>query len=160
MGHFPAILKPFEQPQTIAYHRRCPPKNRPVSFPRWGVFIFSCDVHCCDGNRKYLSESYIKARSILITMLKSAWKSVDKELRYSKISSKILSMLNFLLQHIACDFEASQRLWNTPWQVCSIAACGPGLLPIARATRCNAIHLRWCVPNVLRCLKIACDVLR
>ena len=31
---------------------------------------------------------------------------------------------------------------------------------IARATRCDAAHLRWWVQNELRCLKIACDVLR
>ena len=40
--------------------------------------------------------------------------------------SKILSMLNFLSQHIACDFEPSQLLWNVPSQLCSIVACGPG----------------------------------
>ena len=34
------------------------------------------------------------------------------------------------------------------------------LLTIARATRCDAAHLRWCVQKGLRCLKIACDVLR
>ena len=31
---------------------------------------------------------------------------------------------------------------------------------IARATRCDAAHLRWWVPNELRYLKFACDVLR
>ena len=36
-------------------------------------------------------------------------------------------MLNFLSQHIACEFEGLQHLWSTPLQVCSIAACGPGL---------------------------------
>ena len=30
----------------------------------------------------------------------------------------------------------------------------------ARATRCDAAHLRWCVQKGLRCLKIAFDVLR
>ena len=22
----------------------------PVSYPRWSIFVFSCDAHCCDGN--------------------------------------------------------------------------------------------------------------
>ena len=33
-------------------------------------------------------------------------------------------MLESALQHIACNFEASQGLWNLPSCVCSIAACG------------------------------------
>ena len=33
-------------------------------------------------------------------------------------------------------------------------------LVLARATRCDAAHLRWCFIKGLRCLKIACDVLR
>ena len=33
-------------------------------------------------------------------------------------------MLESASQAIAGDFAASQELWNTPSQVCSIAACG------------------------------------
>ena len=36
-------------------------------------------------------------------------------------------MFNFLSQHISCDYEASQPLFNAASQVCSIASCGPGL---------------------------------
>ena len=31
---------------------------------------------------------------------------------------------------------------------------------IAWATRCDAAHLQLCIPMVLQCLKIACNVLR
>ena len=49
--------------------------------------------------------------------------------------------------------------WNiTPHPV--VEDEGPGEEIIARATRCDAAHLRLWVPNELRCLKIACDVLR
>ena len=61
-----------------------------------------------------------------ITMLKTVWKSDRKYLRYSKIGTKILTMFNFLLQHIAHDFEASQPLLNATSYVSSIAACGLG----------------------------------
>ena len=37
-------------------------------------------------------------------------------------------MFNFLSQHIAHDFEASQSLLDAPSQVCSIASCGPGYM--------------------------------
>ena len=78
-----------------------------------------------------------------------------------QIGSKILCMLNFLSQHIACDFKASQRLWNTPSQVCSIAACGPGyILPRAHAamlytcdgtlnTSCDALELHAMYCNAI-----------
>ena len=33
-------------------------------------------------------------------------------------------MLENVLQGIPCDFKASQGLWTTPSQVCSIASCG------------------------------------
>ena len=38
-------------------------------------------------------------------------------------------MLENASQAIAGDFAASQELWNTPSQVCSIAACGWALSP-------------------------------
>ena len=34
------------------------------------------------------------------------------------------------------------------------------MVPIGPATRCDAVHSRWDVPNLLRYIKIACDVLR
>ena len=37
-------------------------------------------------------------------------------------------MFNFLSQHIARDFEASQPLLDAPSQVCSIASCGLGYM--------------------------------
>ena len=40
-------------------------------------------------------------------------------------------MLENASQHIACDFDVSQEFWNTPSQVCSIAACGWAYRPIA-----------------------------
>ena len=43
---------------------------------------------------------------------------------YSKIGSKILNMLGFISQSIACDFLALHEFSNTSSQVCSIAACG------------------------------------
>ena len=33
-------------------------------------------------------------------------------------------MLENASQHIACDFDVSQQLWNVPSRACSIAACG------------------------------------
>ena len=61
-----------------------------------------------------------------ILMLLTVCQSHNKRLRYSKIRTKILSMFNFLSQHIACDFETSQPLFNAASQVCSIASCGLG----------------------------------
>ena len=85
----------------------------------------------------------MKAHQIPIKMLKVVWNSNNKYLRYSKIGTKILSMLNFLSQHIACDFRTSQHKWNAPSQVNDIAACGPGLYQ----TLCseNRFNLRFFV---------------
>ena len=44
--------------------------------------------------------------------------------RYSKIGSKNSNMLENAWQHITCDFDVSQVLWNIPSQVYSIATCG------------------------------------
>ena len=49
----------------------------------------------------------MNAHPFPITMLKYVCKSVGKQLRYSAINSKILSMLNFLSQHITCSSEAN-----------------------------------------------------
>ena len=57
-------------------------------------------------------------------MQKTAWKLDNKQLRYSNIGSKITNMLQFTSQSIAGSFPASQGLWNTPSQVCNVAACG------------------------------------
>ena len=70
-----------------------------------------------------------------IPMLLTVCQSHNKLLRYSKFGTKILSMFNFLSQHIARDFEASQPLLNAPSQVCSIASCGLGLYYIVGQCR-------------------------
>ena len=56
--------------------------------------------------------------------LLNAHHNAANRLRYSIIGSKILNMLEFTSQSIACDIPASQELWNAPSQVCDIAACG------------------------------------
>ena len=40
-------------------------------------------------------------------------------------------MLENASQHIACDFDVSQALWNVPSQVYSIATCDWALLLVA-----------------------------
>ena len=57
-------------------------------------------------------------------MLQTVWDSDNNWLRYSIIGSKILNMLEFTSQSIACEIPASQQLRNAPSQVCSIAVCG------------------------------------
>ena len=79
------------------------------------------------------------AYGITITILQTAWKSDDKWLRYSDIGSKFTNMLEFTSQSIAGIFPPSQELWNTPSQVCSVAACGWAYILL----RFFRGHLRW-----------------
>ena len=61
IDHFAAILRVLGASQPIAAHRRSILKITavwPVSYSRWNVFIFSCDVHRGDGNLKYLTDSF------------------------------------------------------------------------------------------------------
>ena len=58
-----------------------------------------------------------------------------------QIGSEIFNMLES--QSIAWDFPASQELWNTPSQVCSIAACGSGFKALPHDAMKWAIFLRF-----------------
>ena len=58
---------------------------------------------------------------------------------------------------IKIRFEHNVRLWVYAMGP-SIVGCG--FQPIGPATHCDAAHLRWGVLNPLRCITIACDVLR
>ena len=80
-----------------------------------------------------------------ITMLQTVRSSDNNWLRYSIIGSKMVNMLEFTSQSIACDIQASQELWNAPSQVCSIAACGGA---ISQESPSNGHHY------AANCLKI------
>ena len=56
----------------------------------------------------------MKACYMTITMLQTVSKLDNKWLRYSKIESINSNMLENASQHIACDFDVSQQLWNVP----------------------------------------------
>ena len=126
--------------------------------------LFSCDVHCHDGNYNYLTEDFksnftwrpINSPS---KCCKSFKKSNNEWLRYFKIGSKILSMLNFLLQTITCNFKG----FAAPVE-CTIASSGRQ--PIK--TRSHAVmkcfyhllrwsfrpsHRQWCCTPVMGCSK-------
>ena len=121
-GAFCCDFKAF---RTIADHRSLsqvsPPKSQQCgqSATHDGMFSYS----------PAMLIAAIVFRNIQLrnfTMLQTACKSHYKWLRYYKSGIKILSMLNFPSQHIACDFYASQLVLNPPSQVCSIATCGLG----------------------------------
>ena len=58
MRHFAAILKLLEPSQPIAGISCKIAAVWPVSYPRWNVFIFSCDAHRRDSVYKYLTEKF------------------------------------------------------------------------------------------------------
>ena len=81
-------------------------------------------------------------------MLKTVFKKSDnKELSHSKIGSKILNMLEFASQSIACDFATSQeRYIGTSHRRCTAShrVAGPYIAgaserPIA-GVQCTASH--------------------
>ena len=60
-GHISVILgfwKHRRPSQTIAGVSSKIAAVWPVSYSRWNVFIFSCDVHRTDGNWKYLTDNF------------------------------------------------------------------------------------------------------
>ena len=56
----------------------------------------------------------MKMHEQLIILLKTVWKSENKELRYSRIGSKVFDMFEFASQSIACEFAELQELWDVP----------------------------------------------
>ena len=99
----------------------------PVTYLPWNVFIFSCNVHRSNGNYKYSTDNFDShTTQRFITWPSQCCKPFENDnkwLRYFKIGSRNSNRLENASHYIACNFDVSQDLWNTPSRVYSIAVC-------------------------------------